>query len=222
VSGPDNLVPELEGLRALFEKEFGHDHEIGERERNLLVAWERRVRERVLAGAPSPIAEPHRWRLPDERLSLTHCFAMTDPEGFIARCPKCDWGWQEAIEYKAYLTMGMYDDGRLGELFCTISKEGSFVSGIMDALTFVLSVALQHGVPLESFTRRMRFTRFQPSGMVVGAPTELRGFFSSLLDYLARFLEHRFPEGVESSRHPRPEPEPEPVEIEAEPPEKSS
>lgn len=204
MSGPDNLVPELEELRALFEKEFGHDHDVGERERAILLAWERRVRERVLAAAPSPLGEPHRWRLPDERLSLTHCFMMNDPDGFVARCPKCGWGWRESIEYKAYMTMGMYADGRLGEIFCTISKEGSFVSGIMDALTFVLSVALQHGVPLESFTRRMRFTRFQPSGMVQGAPAELRGFFSSLLDYLARFLEHRFPGGMDKSRQAAP------------------
>lgn len=203
-----SFIPGLEELRALFEKEFGHDHEIGEREHALLSAWERRVRERVLDNQPSPVAEPHRRRLPDERASLTHCFVMTDGEGFIARCPKCGWGWQEAIEYKAYLTMGMYDDGKLGELFCTISKEGSFVSGIMDAFTFVLSVALQHGVPLESFTRRLRFSRFQPSGMVQGAPVELRGFFSSLLDYMARFLEYRFPDGVEKSRRPAPEPAP--------------
>lgn len=189
---PDAIMPDVEALNALFSSATGEPEQLDERDRLLLLVWERKVRERVLLLASSPTGEPHRWKLPDERHSLTHRFKMTDNEGIVIRCSKCSHVEHKPVEYKAYMTMGMYADGRLGELFCEIAKEGSFVSGIVDALCFVISLSLQHGVPLEAITRRLRHTKFEPSGMVEGAPKELRGFFGSLLDYIARFLELRF------------------------------
>lgn len=177
----EQLMPSLEELNQLFSDATGAPETLDERDRLMLLMWESKVREGVLTRLPSPIGEPHRWRLPDERQGMTHRFQMTDEDG---------------RPLKAYLTTGLYSDGRLGEIFCVVAKEGTFVSGIMDALTYSMSVALQHGVPLEVFTRRFKYSKFDPSGMVQGAPSALRGFFGSVLDYIGRYLELRFPNGA--------------------------
>src|SRR5205807_477249 len=75
-------------------------------------------------------ARPKRDRLPDERQSLTHKFTVGDQEG--------------------YLTIGLYDDGRPGEVFIKVSKQGSTVSGLMDTIALLTSMSLQYGVPLSS------------------------------------------------------------------------
>jgi len=176
-------IPSLDALHELFKLLGENGTALEERDRKLLIIWETRARERVLNKSPSPLAAPHRWKLPDERQSLTHRFQMTEENGG---------------PLKAYLTFGMYADGKLGELFCSIAKEGSFVSGIMDALTCVISIGLQYGVPLDMFTQRFRYSKFQPAGIVQGAPEALKGhgFFSSILDYIAAVLELRFPSGL--------------------------
>jgi len=148
--------------------------------RERLIAWETFIREKVIAKTKLPTSAPHRWRLPGERQSFTHCFELVD-EKEIA---------------KGYLTMGLYPDGRLGELFLNMSKPGSFISGIMNALTYTVSIALQHGVPLHVFTSRFRHSQFSPAGMVRGAPDDLRGFKKSILDYLGEYLDFRFPDGA--------------------------
>lgn len=191
---PESLMPDIDELNQLFSSATGEPEQLDARDRLVLLVWERNVRGHVLARTSSPTGEPHRWRLPDERASLTHRFKMVDSEGTVVVCQKCGHISHQPIEYKAFLTAGTYPDGRLGELFCTIAKEGSFISGMVDAFCFVISLSLQHGVPLEAFTRRLRHTKFQPSGIVEGAPKELRGFFGSLLDYVARYLEVKFVE----------------------------
>jgi len=193
---PANRLPGLKELEAIFRRALGDEtFKLGPRSYQLLLAWESKIREEAVDRTSTPTGEPHRWRLPDERHSCTHRFKMVDMEGLVARCPKCNYSWQQPIEYKAYLTMGLYPDGQLGELFCEIAKQGSFVSGIMDALTFTMSVALQHGVPLEAFTKRFRYTKFEPSGPVEGVPKGIQGLFGSILDYMAAFLTSRFPMG---------------------------
>jgi ribonucleoside-diphosphate reductase alpha chain len=114
-------------------------------------------------------ARAQRQRLPDERSSVTHKFSVGGSEG--------------------YITVGMYDDGRPGEIFIKMSKEGSTLSGVMDGLALTLSIGLQYGVPLKILVEKLINTRFEPSGF-----TENPGirFATSLLDYVGRWLGGRF------------------------------
>jgi len=110
-----------------------------------------------------------REKLPYERASVTHKFSVSGHEG--------------------YLTVGMYEDGRPGEIFIKMSKEGSTLSGVMDGLALTVSLGLQYGVPLKVFVDKLLNTRFEPSGIT--ANPNIR-FVSSVLDYLARWLGGRF------------------------------
>lgn len=112
-----------------------------------------------------------RRRLPDTRRSVTHKFNVADHEG--------------------YLTVGLFEDGKPGELFITMSKEGSTIGGLMDTIGTLTSLALQHGVPLETMTGKFRHARFEPSGFV--ANKKIRQA-SSLVDYIYHWLELEFNE----------------------------
>jgi ribonucleoside-diphosphate reductase alpha chain len=83
----------------------------------------------------------------------------------------------------------MYEDGRPGEIFIKMSKEGSTLSGVMDGLALTVSLGLQYGVPLKVFVDKLLNTRFEPSGIT--ANPNIR-FVSSVLDYIARWLGGRF------------------------------
>jgi ribonucleoside-diphosphate reductase alpha chain len=107
--------------------------------------------------------------MPVERASVTHKFSVGGHEG--------------------YITVGMYADGRPGEIFIKMSKEGSTLSGVMDGLALTVSLGLQYGVPLKVFVDKLVNTRFEPSGIT--ANPNIR-FVSSVLDYLARWLGGRF------------------------------
>jgi ribonucleoside-diphosphate reductase alpha chain len=107
--------------------------------------------------------------MPVERASVTHKFSVGGHEG--------------------YITAGMYEDGRPGEIFIKMSKEGSTLSGIMDGLALTISLGLQYGVPLKVFVDKLLNTRFEPSGIT--ANPNIR-FVSSVLDYIARWLGGRF------------------------------
>lgn len=176
----EEQIPTTEELAQLY-KDHGEDLPIDDRVRHAIVVWEHRIRNAVLERSPSPLAEPHRWKLPDERTARTHRFEIPSPD--------------PDKSLKGYLTMGIYHDGTLGEIFLKVSKQGSFVSGIMDAFVTTLSIGLQHGIPLSAFVRKFRYTLFEPSGMVIGAPEDLRGAYKSVLDYLFAFLDYRFPGG---------------------------
>src|SRR5213594_1941334 len=110
-----------------------------------------------------------REKMPVERASLTHKFSVGGHEG--------------------YITVGMYEDNRPGEIFIKMSKEGSTLSGIMDGLALTISLGLQYGVPLKVFVDKLLNTRFEPSGIT--ANPNIR-FVSSVLDYIARWLGGRF------------------------------
>jgi len=114
-------------------------------------------------------ARAQRQRLPDERASVTHKFSVGGSEG--------------------YITVGMYEDGRPGEVSIKMSKEGSTLSGVMDGLALTLSIGLQHGVPLKVLVDKLVNTRFEPSGFTDNP--EIR-FASSLLDYVGRWLGGKF------------------------------
>jgi len=83
----------------------------------------------------------------------------------------------------------MYDDGRPGEVFIKMAKEGSTLSGVMDGLALTISLGLQYGVPLKVFVDKLLNTRFEPSGIT--ANPNIR-FVSSVLDYIARWMGGRF------------------------------
>jgi len=110
-----------------------------------------------------------REKMPVERDSVTHKFSVGGHEG--------------------YLTVGMYPDGRAGEIFIKMSKEGSTLSGVMDGLALTISLGLQYGVPLKVFVDKLLNTRFEPSG--ISANPNIR-FVTSVLDYIARWLGGKF------------------------------
>ncbi len=131
-----------------------------------------------VVAAPQGMLEPmqrelfaraQREKMPVERASLTHKFSVGGHEG--------------------YVTVGMYEDGRPGEVFVKMSKEGSTLSGVMDGLALTLSMGLQYGVPLKVLVDKLVNTRFEPSGIT--ANSNIR-FVSSVLDYLARWLGSKF------------------------------
>lgn len=113
-----------------------------------------------------------RRRLPVERQSLTHKFDIGGHEG--------------------YITVGLHEDGTPGEIFLVMAKEGSTISGLMDAFATSISLGLQYGVPLATLVSKFSHTRFEPSGFTGSA--EL-GFASSLIDYIFRWLDLRFGAG---------------------------
>jgi ribonucleoside-diphosphate reductase alpha chain len=108
---------------------------------------------------------PHRCRLPATRPSLTHKFDVAGHEG--------------------YINVGLYEDGRPGELFITMAKEGSTVGGMMDAFATAISLCLQYGVPLEALVKKFSHQRFEPSGMTSNRDIP---FAKSIVDYLFRWL----------------------------------
>ena len=110
-----------------------------------------------------------RHKLQEERASITHKFKIGDHEG--------------------YITVGLYPNGDPGELFITMAKEGSTVSGLMDSFALGVSIALQHGVPLKLFCEKFAHTRFEPSGWS-GNPDI--GYAKSIMDYIFRWLQLRF------------------------------
>jgi ribonucleoside-diphosphate reductase alpha chain len=110
-----------------------------------------------------------RHRLPDERMSVTHKFDVGGHEG--------------------YIIVGLYPDGEPGEIFVTMAKEGSTVSGLMDSFACAVSIALQHGVPLKLLCEKFAHTRFEPSGW---SKTPEIGFAKSIMDYIFRWLQLRF------------------------------
>ncbi len=110
-----------------------------------------------------------RKKLSEERQSITHKFAIAGHEG--------------------YFTVGLYDDGTPGELFIKMSKEGSTLSGIMDALALSISLNLQYGVPLEVLISKFTHTRFEPSGMTGNKEIPI---VKSIMDYMGRWFAVKF------------------------------
>ncbi|HHT11810.1 MAG TPA: vitamin B12-dependent ribonucleotide reductase [Propionibacterium sp.] len=108
---------------------------------------------------------PKRRRLPKSRMSRTTSFAVSGAEG--------------------YMTSGAYDDGRLGEVFLKLGKQGSTLSGVMDAFSIAVSIGLQYGVPLESFVQKFTNLKFEPAGMTDDPDIRIA---QSFMDYIFRRL----------------------------------
>ncbi|MGA7343430.1 MAG: vitamin B12-dependent ribonucleotide reductase, partial [Terracidiphilus sp.] len=123
-----------------------------------------------LNGPPRAV----RHRLPEERASITHKFSIAGHEG--------------------YITVGLYPNQQPGEIFIKMAKEGSTVSGLMDAFATSVSLALQHGVPLKVLCEKFAHTRFEPSGWT---GNEQIGYAKSLMDYIFRWVSLRFLSGTQ-------------------------
>ncbi len=121
------------------------------------------------AAGPAGTLKPTRERLPDERDAITHHFSVGGHDG--------------------YVTVGLYPDGRPGELFFRVTKEGSTVNGLMDSLGISMSMALQHGVPLKDLVRKLAHLRFEPAGATNNPKIR---FAKSIPDYVARWLALEF------------------------------
>ncbi|MGQ9752993.1 MAG: vitamin B12-dependent ribonucleotide reductase [Thermoanaerobaculaceae bacterium] len=116
-----------------------------------------------------PGFQPVRRKLPDERVAVTHKFSVGGQEG--------------------YVTVGLYEDGTPGELFITMAKEGSTLSGVMDAFATAVSLTLQYGVPLEFLVNKFSHVRFEPSGWTNNPQIP---YAKSILDYIFRWLASKF------------------------------
>ncbi len=112
---------------------------------------------------------PQRHKLPDERRAITHKFSINGHEG--------------------YITVGLYEDGKPGEIFLVMAKEGSTISGLMDAFATSVSIALQYGVPLQTLVDKLTHTRFEPSGFTNNREIPIA---KSIMDYIFRWLASKF------------------------------
>jgi ribonucleoside-diphosphate reductase alpha chain len=122
------------------------------------------------AGAiPAGAEWPMRRKLPDERRSITHKFSIAGLDG--------------------YCTVGMYEDGAPGEIFVTMAKQGSVISGLMDSFATAVSIALQYGVPLRVLCDKFSHVRFEPAGYSTNPAI---GYAKSIVDYIFRWLSLKF------------------------------
>jgi ribonucleoside-diphosphate reductase alpha chain len=124
-----------------------------------------------IAGMVAPVDDfrPRRHKLADERKSITHKFDIAGHEG--------------------YITVGMYEDGTPGEIFVSMSKQGSTISGLMDSFATAISYALQYGVPLKFLVDKFAHMRFEPSGFTKNPQIP---YAKSIVDYLFRWLASKF------------------------------
>jgi len=113
--------------------------------------------------------KPTRVKLPDERQSITHKFSIGGMDG--------------------YITVGLYESGMPGEIFVTMAKQGSVISGLMDSFATSISIALQYGVPLEVLVNKFSHLRFEPSGY---SSNPAIGYAKSIIDYIFRWLDNKF------------------------------
>jgi ribonucleoside-diphosphate reductase alpha chain len=121
--------------------------------------------EAPVEALPRALAHPVRKRLPKKRTSVTTSFSVAGAEG--------------------YMTAGMYEDGSLGEVFLKLGKQGSTLAGVMDAFSIGISLALQHGVPLETYISKFTNMRFEPAGMTDDPDIRIA---QSVMDYIFRRL----------------------------------
>lgn len=125
---------------------------------------------------------PARKGLPDDRKALTHKFSIAGHEG--------------------YITVAMYEDGRPGEIFLVLAREGTIISGLMDAFARAISLLLQYGVPLEVIVKEWEHVRFEPSGFTKNPQIP---YAKSIVDYIVRWLALRYlPKPEEGSAHEGP------------------
>lgn len=155
--------------------------------------------------------------MPAERASLTHKFSLPGdpPESHLAKIVRALLASSEGDELsdatrrklqmavdeefpeqqqrvKGYLTVGLYEDGTVGEIFVKMDKQGSQISGFVDCWAIAVSMLLQSGTPLDAITAKFRNVSFEPAGLTGNREIP---FARSPVDYIASFLERRFLNG---------------------------
>ena len=135
--------------------------------------------ESIVAQLRHEVDQPSRRRLPDTRHAVTHKFDIAGHEG--------------------YLTVGLFENGQPGELFITMSKEGSTIGGLMDAVATLTSMSLQYGVPLDALVKKFSHQRFEPSGFTKNPDIRQA---SSIIDYVFRWLAIQFIPGTREKNAP--------------------
>jgi ribonucleoside-diphosphate reductase alpha chain len=125
----------------------------------------KKAEDAAAAAVEKVVYKPRRERLPDTRNSVTHKFSISGHEG--------------------YINVGLYPDGRPGEVFITMAKEGSTIGGLMDSFGTATSISLQYGVPLEVLVNKFSNTRFEPMGHTTNPDIRIA---KSLVDYIFRWL----------------------------------
>jgi ribonucleoside-diphosphate reductase alpha chain len=163
MSTPEPTLADM--VREVSEEHFNHDVSDAAENRTYDVL-QRAAMELERAGKAK---KPKRERLPDVRQSITHKFNVGG--------------------HKGYLTVGMFEDGRPGELFIEIAKEGSTVGGLCDSIGILTSIALQTGVKLEDLVRKFRGSNFEPSG---GTTNPEQPEATSVVDYIFTWMGRRF------------------------------
>jgi ribonucleoside-diphosphate reductase alpha chain len=138
------------------------------------------VEEEYAAGSSGALVKPRRERLPYTRRSLTHKFDIQGHEG--------------------YVTVGFYPDGRPGEVFVTMAKEGSTIGGLMDVIGTAISIGLQYGVPLDVFVNKFAHSRFEPAGFTKNPDIPIA---KSITDYIFRWLGMEFIPGYREANAPK-------------------
>ena len=136
--------------------------------------------EKQIDSLQAQAIKPLRKRLPETRIAKTHKFEIAGHEG--------------------YLTVGLFDDGAPGELFITMAKEGSTIGGLMDSIATLTSIALQHGVPLQTLVKKFSHQRFEPSGFTKNP--DIRKC-DSIIDYVFRWLAFEFLDGYRQATEPK-------------------
>jgi ribonucleoside-diphosphate reductase alpha chain len=183
VNMPEQATPEdimevyLEGWRMGL-KAIAIYRDNSKRSQPLNTALDDKKKARTIAAVASEAsrepARAMRHKLPDERRAITHKFDIQGHEG--------------------YITVGIYEDGTPGEIFLVMSKEGSTISGLMDAFATSISLALQYGVPLEVLVKKFAHTRFEPSGFTKNPEIPIA---KSITDYIFRWLASKFLSGTQ-------------------------
>jgi ribonucleoside-diphosphate reductase alpha chain len=146
----------------------------------VIVVSEPAVPAALAPATPATVGQPRRSRLPHTRRSLTHKFDIQGHEG--------------------YVTVGFYPDGRPGEVFITMAKEGSTIGGLMDVLGTSISMGLQYGVPLDVFVNKFAHSRFEPAGFTKNPDIPIA---KSVTDYIFRWLGMEFIPGYREANAPQ-------------------
>ncbi len=131
--------------------------------------WAQPLNSGKTTSSVSLVAPAVRRKLPDERNSITHKFSVAGHEG--------------------YITVGLYPDGTPGEVFISMNKAGSTISGLMDTIAVSVSTGLQYGVPLQFYVDKFSHVRFEPSGFTGNQQVP---YAKSIVDYIFRWLGSRF------------------------------
>ena len=128
----------------------------------------------IETGKESIRKNPIRYRLPDSRESITHKFVFYGDDN---------------KEYKGYITVGLFDDGKPGEIFIHVAKIGTRINGLLNTIAVSVSIGLQYNIPLNVYAEKFINIGFEPYGMTNNPDIK---FAKSIVDYIFKWLKNKF------------------------------